>query len=71
MSVAQKISNENSTIFWQEWVEYSAGEPAILIENYTDCVTLTQEGRHVNINQHELAAFIKVLQQIAKDKTKP
>jgi len=59
-------ATEGATIFWQEWSEGSPGEPAILIQSYSDCITLVQEGREILISRHQLKEFIRELNNILK-----
>lgn len=55
--------SENSVIFWQEYTEDDVGEPAILIEVYSDRISLHQDGECVSILKHELNDFIKALNE--------
>jgi len=64
----QKTAKEN-TILWQqvEDEEGGIGEPALLIEEFMDVVTITQEDRYVNINYDSIDELCKVLKQAKKN----
>jgi|GEM_PF-7075664 len=58
--ITQNI-NEKSTVVYQEWEDENPGEPAIIIQKYTDSVQLIQENNSILISNHELKNFIKAL----------
>lgn len=51
-----------SKVMWQQGdQDNNIGEPALLIEFYSDTVSITQEGRCINLNKETLPDFIKLL----------
>lgn len=58
-----KKANSNNKILWQSGQEDTPGEPAILIEGYSDIMTISQDGNYINLNYESLKDFIKNLRQ--------
>lgn len=51
-----------SRVMWQQGdQEQNIGEPALLIEFWSDSVSITQEGRSVMINKETIPDLIKLL----------
>lgn len=63
----QEIRKE-SFIIWQEGTDDNPiGEPALLIESYSDVFSIQQEDRSININYDSIDGLIKLLKQIKKN----
>lgn len=60
---------KNSQKSWTFWQSQSEGvpEPAILIEEYSDSVSLTCEGNRININYESLDELLKLLRKIKRE----
>ena len=54
-------------VLWQDNDMESPGEPAILIERYSDLISINQEGRAITISNTDVEAFIKVLRRVIKE----
>lgn len=55
-------------VIWQEGEEeHLVGEPALLIEAYSDIFSIQQEDRSININYDSIDGLIKLLKQIKKN----
>lgn len=51
-----------SKVMWQQGdTENGIGEPALLIEFYSNSVSITQEDRHITINKETIPDLIKLL----------
>ena len=57
-----------STIILQEYPEYGVAEKPIVIEQYSDVISLSQNGESINLNYHMVNEFIKVLKRCGKKK---
>lgn len=55
-----------TVVAWQEWGEDQPGEPAIVLTKYNDCVEICQNDSTINISNHEIEAFIKILRKLQK-----
>jgi hypothetical protein len=65
--MTEKNYKESWTL-WQE-VEDGLGEPAIVVELYSDgMVCLTQEGRDININYESIDELCKLLKKLKNGK---
>jgi len=55
----------NATIYWQQGDgENTVGEPAILLEVYSDSVNLEQEGNIIRLNYETIQELTKHLNRI-------
>lgn len=52
---------KDSIVFWQTELENGVAEPAVLIEFYSDSVSLVQDGNRISLNNDSLSEFIKIL----------
>jgi hypothetical protein len=60
---------EGNHIIWQNVSEdLGVSEAALLVEKYSDVITITQEGRHININYETIDEVVKLLKQLKKDR---
>ena len=59
---------KNSITFWPEDPEDGVAEKAIVIELYSDCISLTQRGSDITIQRENVAEFIKAIKQAEKQK---
>lgn len=53
---------------WQTDPEEGVAEPAILIENYSDTIALTQNGSVINLNYESVDEFCKHLRKLLKNR---
>lgn len=51
-----------STTFWQTQTDGIA-EPAILIEWFSDCFAIVQDGNRINLNYESSKELVKILKQ--------
>lgn len=55
--------NASSIVIWQE-VEEGVGEPAILLTPWSDVITITQEGKSINLNYETVKELCKQLKTL-------
>ena len=60
-------TGETSWVFWQILPD-DVGEPAILVGAYSECISLTQEGRDITISRKAVAEFLKAVKVAAGEK---
>ena len=56
-------------IIWQECDDDSISEKAILIEAYSDVISIQQEDSSVNLNYESVDEFCKLLKKIKAQRT--
>jgi hypothetical protein len=61
-----KITQKNSVLLTQEWHDDNPGEPAILVQPYSDTVVIEQEGRTINLNYHHIDELCRILKSMKK-----
>lgn len=61
-------SKDGGLVFWQDNKEMGAGEPAILMEGYSDTIALTQDSSVINLNYDSLNEFIKNLRTLQRNR---
>ena len=55
-----------AAIFWQSGDDDNPmGEPALLVQRYSDTTTIIQEERYININNASIPALIKLLREMS------
>ena len=57
---------KDSIILWQEDPEDGVAEKPILVEPYSDVISLTQGDNSISLNFHHVNELIKVLKQVSK-----
>lgn len=63
-----ETAKKDSIIIWQEGNEdMPVGEPALLITPYSDVITITQEGRYVNVSYSSLKELSNVLKKLKSE----
>jgi hypothetical protein len=62
-----ELTAQDSWVFWQRDDETGVGEEAILIEKYSDTISLTCNGHSINLNYDSLNELLKLLRRIKKE----
>jgi hypothetical protein len=57
-------AREGSIVLWQQSADEIPGEPALLIEPYSDTIRISQEDNAINLNYESVDEFIKVLRNM-------
>lgn len=61
--MSYEVPAKDSIILWQKNEETGVGEPALLIEFYSDCLQISQDGDRVNMDYDTIKDLIKVLKE--------
>lgn len=59
-------SKRPAAVLWQDG-EDMPGEPAILVQRYSDTLCLTQEGRTINISPKSCEELMKLMRKLLKE----
>lgn len=62
--------SKDTWVLWQTEPEEGAPESAVMIEAYGDVISITCEGRVININYESVDELCKLLRQIKKNHQK-
>jgi hypothetical protein len=57
---------KDSLIIWQD-IEEGVGEPALLLERFSDSICITQEDNRVSLNYDTISELCKRLNQFKKE----
>lgn len=64
MAKTISVSAKTAKVIYQEGEESCPGEPALLVEVYSDTVSITQDTECININVQTIPELIKQLRAI-------
>jgi len=61
-------ATKNNVIYWQQGSEEcSVGEPAVLLEWYSDTISLSQDGNTIRLNYESLTEIAKKFNRLYRD----
>lgn len=65
--MTEKIHSKNPHVIWQCDPEDGVSEKALVVETYSDVVTIKQDGRYINVNYGTIDDLCRLLRKLKNE----